>query len=130
MAADYRAEPTAKTPAIALEARAGTLRIAGICIPENADRVFSPLFEALERYAQQPAERTVVSIHLSFFNSSSAKYLLDVLKRMEDLHALGQSRVTLEWRHAPGDLDMMEAGRDYKSLLEFPVKLVEADEDH
>ncbi|MFN3876125.1 MAG: DUF1987 domain-containing protein [Flavobacteriales bacterium] len=127
MAADYRAEATAKTPSIALEARAGTLRIEGVCIPENADRVFAPLFEAIERYAQQPAPRTVVSIHLTFFNSSSAKYLLDVLKRVEDLHALGQTRATLEWYHAPGDLDMMEAGCDYKSLLEFPVRLVEQD---
>ncbi|MBK9176676.1 MAG: DUF1987 family protein [Flavobacteriales bacterium] len=71
-----------------------------------------------------PAPRTTVRVSLTYFNSSSAKYVLDLLKRLEDAHMAGATRAVLEWLHAPDDLDMMEAGRDYKSLLEFPVKLV------
>ncbi|MBK7946995.1 MAG: DUF1987 domain-containing protein [Flavobacteriales bacterium] len=108
-----------------LRGDSGTLTIAGCSIPENADRVFQPLHEAIERYAAAPAAKTVVRIALTYFNSSSAKCLLDVLKRFEDLHAAGATKVTLEWVHGPDDLDMKEAGVDYRSLLEFPVKLVE-----
>jgi hypothetical protein len=31
--------------------------------------------------------------------------------------------VVLEWWYAKGDLDMKEAGEDYRSLLDMPVKL-------
>lgn len=118
-------EATAKTPRIELLPAQGLLTIAGGCIPENADRVFGPVHEALARYAESPAPRTTVRIALTYFNSSSAKGILDVLKQLEDLHAAGKSKVTLEWVHSPNDLDMKEAGGDYRSLVEFPVKLVE-----
>lgn len=121
----YRSEPTDKAPLILLDPTAGLLEMSGCSIPENADRVYSPLFDAIEAYARAPLPRTVIRIGLTYFNSSTAKYLLDLLKRFEDLHAGGQSKVVMEWRHAPGDLDMKEAGADYRGLVEFPVKLVE-----
>ncbi|MBK8497458.1 MAG: DUF1987 domain-containing protein [Flavobacteriales bacterium] len=119
-------EGTAKTPAINFDPQAGTLWLGGCSIPENADRFFTPLLDLIETYSAAPAPRTTVRVELTYFNSSSAKYLLDLFKRLEDMHSSGASRVLLEWCHAPGDMDMVEAGNDYRSLLEFPVKLVEA----
>jgi len=112
---------TDKTPAVRLDSDTGDLSISGCSIPENADRFFSPLFDLVEVYAAKPAPRTTVHVRLSYFNSSSSKYLLDILKRLEDLHATGDSVVSMHWYHAAGDLDMEEAGHDYGSLLEFPV---------
>ena len=116
---------TDKTPAIRFDPGQGLLVIRGCSIPENADRFYSPLYDMIERYITKPAPRTTVRVELTYFNSSSAKYLLDMLKRLEDLHASAASQVTLEWHHSRGDHDMAEAGQDYRSLLEFPVKLVE-----
>lgn len=121
----YTTAATDKTPAIRLVPSEGLLEIMGSSIPENADRIFGPVFDALEAYAASPASRTTVRIGLSYFNSSTAKQLLDLLKRLEDLHADGSTKVTLEWHYALDDLDMKEAGEDYRSLLEFPVKLIE-----
>lgn len=115
---------TEKTPTVVLDKAAGRLSISGCSIPENADRFYSPLFDLVETYADAPAGRTLVNIRLTYFNSSSSKYLLDILKRLEDLHASGASEVRMEWHHAKGDLDMAEAGQDYRDLLEFPVEVV------
>lgn len=101
------------------------MEITGCSIMENADKAYGPFYEALEAYLASPAPRTTVRVSLTYFNSSSAKYVLDLLKRLEDAHMAGATKAVLEWHHGPDDLDMMEAGRDYKSLLEFPVKLVE-----
>ena len=120
----YRLAATDKTPLVELDAAQGVLRISGTSIPENADGFYAPLFDLVESYAAAPAQRTRISVALDYFNSSSAKYILDILKRMEDLHASGSSTVSMEWHHAQDDLDMEEAGRDYGELLEFPVKLV------
>lgn len=119
-----RLEATDKTPAVRFDPVNGTLDITGCSIHENADKFFSPLWDKVDAYAAQPAARTHVRISLNYFNSSSAKYLLDILKRLDDVHAAGTSKVSVEWVYEEGDLDMQEAGNDYKGLLEMPVKVV------
>jgi hypothetical protein len=115
---------TEKTPAISMDQATGELRMEGCSIPENADAFFGPLFLKVEAYCTGPAPETTVHITLTYFNSSSSKYLLDLFKLLEDLHATGRSNVRVLWHHMPDDLDMEEAGQDYRSLLEFPVELV------
>ncbi|HNR54338.1 MAG TPA: DUF1987 domain-containing protein [Flavobacteriales bacterium] len=122
---DLRLElsPTEKTPAVSVDGPSGRFAISGCSIPENADRFYSPLQDLAERYAKAPAARTTLRIELSYFNSSSSKYLLDLMKLLADVHASGASSVTVEWWYAKDDLDMKEAGEDYRSLLDVPVKL-------
>jgi len=114
-----------KTPYVLLDPAAGRLEVRGCSIHENADRFFLPLLDAVEAYAKAPAPRTRVVVALTYFNSSSAKYLLDLLKVLDEAHAAGLSQVELEWRYDEGDLDMQEAGEDFKGLLDLPVKVVE-----
>jgi hypothetical protein len=116
---------TDKTPSVLFDPQAGLLELTGCSIHENADKFFGPLFDQLELYCANPAKRTTVKLSLTYFNSSSAKYVLDLLKLLDEVHAGGAGQVQLEWRYEEGDLDMLEAGQDYKGLLEMPVKLIE-----
>ncbi len=116
---------TDKTPAVKFLPDEGSLEISGCSIHENADRFFRPLLDHVEIYARNPARTTLIRISLTYFNSSSAKYVLDLLKLLDETHVAGTSKVALEWCYEEGDLDMLEAGQDYKGLLEMPVRLVE-----
>lgn len=116
--------PTNKTPSVLFDTDLGLLELAGSSIHENADHFYRPLLEQLEAYTKAPAKHTVVRITLEYFNSSSAKYILELLKVLDEVHASGTGTVLLEWHHAEDDLDMAEAGEDYRSLLEMPVKLI------
>lgn len=116
-------DPTDKTPLVVFDPARGRLEIAGCSIHENSDRFFRPLIEALSASWHAPPAAIEVHVALDYFNSSSSKYLLDVLRMLEDMHVAGHSKVSMAWSHAEGDLDMEEAGRDYKALLEFPVKV-------
>ena len=117
---------TDHTPHVRIDTDAGTIAVAGCSVPENADGFFGPVQDQVERYAEKPARRTVVRVQLSYFNSSTSKYLLDIFKRLEDVHAAGTSRVQVQWVYEAGDLDMQEAGQDYRELLDLPVELVKA----
>lgn len=119
-----RLDATDKTPSVRFDPVKGSLEIAGCSIHENADKFYTPLWDMIDAYGQEPAARTHVRIALDYFNSSSAKYLLDILKRLDDMHAAGTSKVQVEWMYDEGDLDMQEAGNDYKGLLEMPVRVV------
>lgn len=115
---------TAKTPAVELEPATGVLSLTGCSVHENASGFFAQIYRELERYAAEPARETVVRVDLTYFNSTSAKYLLDILRLLEDAHVAGRSRVRMEWTCAEDDLDMQEAGSDFGQLLEFPVKVL------
>jgi len=127
MDTDLDLPATERTPAVELRSAEGLLSIHGCSIPENADRFYSPIQDRIEAYALHPRSKTMLRVALSYFNSSSSKYLLDLMKRLEDLHGSGRSQVTMEWQYTRGDLDMKEAGEDYKALVEFPVKVKEVD---
>jgi hypothetical protein len=117
---------TEKTPEVRFDPQQGLLELTGVAVHENADGFFGPILSALERYATAPAERTTIRVHMEYFNSSAAKYLLDMLRTLEDVHLAGRTKVRMSWVHAADDLDMQEAGNDYRMLLEFPVDLVVA----
>lgn len=115
---------TDKTPEIIFDQDAGVLELRGCSIHENAERFFRPLLEMAEDYALKPAPKTTVKLAMTYFNSSSSKYLLDLLKVLDEIHISGAGEVVLEWHYDREDLDMEEAGGDYKDLLEMPVTLV------
>lgn len=117
---------TDTTPEVLFDPQQGSLRIAGCSIPENAEGFFRPLLNRLEQYVAQPAGHTSVLIALRYFNSSTSKYLLDLLKLLNEVHLSGTGTVELEWRYEQDDLDMEEAGQDYRALLEMPVRVVAA----
>lgn len=116
--------PTAHTPEVQFDPASGRFSLRGCSIPENADAFFLPLLDLMTGYGQAPRPNTLLHIELSYFNSSTSKYLLDLFRFLEDLHASGRTRVAIEWYHEDGDLDMVEAGEDYRALLEIPVRLV------
>ncbi len=115
---------TDKTPYVRFAPGEGRMELRGCSIHENADRFFMPLIDAVEAYARSPRPRTTARIALTYFNSSSAKYLLDLLKVLDEIHAAGAGEVSVEWVYDEGDLDMQEAGEDFKDLLDLPLKLV------
>lgn len=119
-----RIERTDKTPEVDFDPGTGNFRFIGWSIHENSAAFFRPLLECVEAYVKQPQPRTLITISLEYFNSSSSKYILDMLRMWDDLQAGGQSSVELAWHYAEDDLDMQEAGRDYAALLDMPVRLV------
>ena len=115
---------TDKTPEILFDRDAGRLEMSGCSIHENAEGFFQPLLQMAEDYARTPAPLTTVKLAMTYFNSSSSKYLLDLLKILDEIHITGAGEVSMEWQYDRDDLDMEEAGGDYKNMLEMPVKLV------
>ena len=111
-----------KTPEIQFKPD-GLLFIGGRSIPENSLEFYQPMFLWLEEYAHAPAPQTVFRVQLEYFNTSSSKCLLDIFRRLEAIQASGKSKVNVEWKYEEEDEDMMEAGDDYKSIVNLPFSL-------
>jgi len=117
-------EGTPKTPTISLNSDNGTIEIKGRSIPENSIEFYKPIVDWLDEYAKAPKEKTVVSIQLEYFNTSSSKCILDVFKKLENLKK-GKNDVVINWYYEEDDEDMLEAGEDYESIIKVPFKMIE-----
>ncbi len=120
-------EGTPKTPSVRFDAKQGLVEIKGRSIPENSVEFYKPLVDWLEQYAGVPAERTVVNIHLEYFNTSSSKCILDVFKKLEAIHK-AKNEVLVNWYYEEDDEDMLEAGEDYESIIRIPFKMIEVED--
>jgi SiaC family regulatory phosphoprotein len=124
---NYSIEGTPKTPTITFDTDKGHLEIKGRSIPENSIEFYRPLVENLEKYSGSAKPSTNVVIALEYFNTSSSKCILDVFKKLENIHKNG-SAVTINWHYEEDDEDMLEAGEDYQAIINVPFKMVQISE--
>ena len=112
-------EGTAKTPQVAFHDSPLSMEISGRSIPENSIAFYTPLLEWVDQYLKVGG--TVdVSIRLEYFNTSSSKCLMDLLKRVEQSAA----EATVLWYYEEDDEDMLEAGEDYDAIIDMPFRLI------
>ncbi len=116
-------EGTGRTPEVSFNAQTGDLSISGRSIPENSIAFYQPLFDWLDAYIQVPCPETIFEFNLEYFNTSSSKCILDMLRKLE---ALSEKRhdTRVKWYFDEGDEDMEESGNDFKSLINLDIELV------
>ncbi|TRX70972.1 DUF1987 domain-containing protein [Carboxylicivirga sp. M1479] len=117
-------EATPKTPYLNFNATNGYFQIAGKSIPENPHNLFDPILEWLDDYTSNPLPETKVDIKLEYFNTSSSVFLLSVLKKLKALYKEGYE-TNICWYCDKKDDDMIEAGEDYQSIIDIPIKIIE-----
>jgi hypothetical protein len=115
-------EPSVKTPKISFDDGSGALEIEGRSIPENSTEFYKPVFEWLDAYIDAPSANTEFAFKLEYFNTSSSKCILDVLRKLEKLHING-NKVVVNWFYEEDDEDMKEAGENYQRIVSVPIQL-------
>jgi len=116
-------EGTGRTPYVSFDAQAGKLEISGRSIPENSITFYKPLFDWVDEYVQSPKDSTTVIFNLEYFNTSSSKCILDLLRKLETLKDTNNA-TEIKWYFDEGDEDMEESGNDFKSLINLDIELV------
>ncbi|MCC0805644.1 DUF1987 domain-containing protein [Methylobacterium sp. W2] len=106
---------TPRSPEVDFDFTAGRFRLSGESYPEDAAAFFGPLLQSLRTHlAASGSDPIVFEVALVYFNSSSAKALMNLFMRLEDAAGDGR-RVTIRWLHAEGDETIAEAGEDFAS---------------
>ncbi len=120
-------EGTKQSPLVDFNAELGKLELSGRSIPENSFEFYNPLLEWLGEYAKTPKEETVLKVYLEYFNTSSSKYILEVLKKLKEVLKVDGVQVKVDWCYDEDDEEMMETGEDYEDVtgLEFDYHEIE-----
>ncbi len=119
----YQIRPSRNTPDIILTPE-GSMRIKGRSIHENVAEFYEPLLDWADEYVLEPPPLTCVDIQLEYFNSASAKYIIQLLQRLQ-MVTLKNKKFLVNWFYEVGDDDILERGEYFSSVLDIPFKYIE-----
>lgn len=104
----------------------GMLEIEGRSITEDPFSFWQPLLEWVEEYLKKPAASTQLTIFLEYTNSSSNKYVNEILRKFEDSHARG-AKIKVIWKYEEDDESILQLGEDLQGITGLPFEFVEVD---
>jgi hypothetical protein len=122
-------EATVKSPAISFDPTKMVFEISGESRPEHAAKFYEPVIQWLEALQRELVEqkksesKATFLFKLSYFNSISAKFILDILKVFESFSS-AKSVVTVHWYYDKRDEDMKESGEEFAPLVNLPFEFI------
>lgn len=126
---DFHIDATARTPKISLDGAASTMLIAGESYPEDVTIFYNQLTDALNQHFATSPKALKVEIKLTYFNSSSARALMELLDLLDE-QAEGGIAVTVDWYCDPDDDITREFAEDIAADIEaITVTLHDLDAD-
>lgn len=115
---------TTKTPDVLFDLQTGVLDIKGMSCAEFALEFYRPVFEWVDSYQKDPEKKTIVNFQLKYFNTSSAKCLLQLLERFSAMRRKGLE-VEINWFYIKNDEQMIQDGENYSEILDLPFNMIE-----
>ena len=127
-------EATEKTPRIILDPYNDNYEISGISRPENVREFYYPVINWLNEFEKEVLNKKVLkfdekhplnfNFKMNYFNSSSAKFLYDVMGELVKFHKKNHV-IRILWYFEKEDEDMKYAGEEMSELLEIPFQFIE-----
>jgi hypothetical protein len=124
---------TKSTPEIIFSPEENKFIIRGASSPEDVRALYYPVVDWIKIFVDDFIEGEypgytresplVFNIDLSYFNSSSAKFLFDILTELKRLIDANKP-VVVQWLYDNDDPDQKEAGIDMSSLVGIGFKFI------
>ena len=112
------------TPLISFNAQNGKFLVSGMSRPEDVTKIYNPVIDWINNYAQNPAPETTVDFKYAYFNTASARKIYEVLAAFDEINSSGKSKVIINWHYDEPDIDMKMAGEEYDELLELNLNFI------
>lgn len=121
-------EKQPNTLKIILDKENKTFTFEGRSLPENTVKFFEPVIKWLKEYREDPVGDIEVDMNFIYFNTSSAKLLLEVLRIFETIYKAGND-MKIIWHYMTEDYDIQEAGEEYSTMVSMPFEYIEHPEE-
>jgi hypothetical protein len=126
--------PKPTSPEIHFSPDKNIFLLRGISSPEDVRELYYPVIEWVNIFVNSILEQKItkysadfplkIQIDFDYFNSSSAKFLYDILFDLKRVSSLNIPLI-VEWIYDEEDIDMLDAGSDIALLteMEFTYKI-------
>jgi len=122
-------DQTSSSPRVMLDPEKKIFEISGESRPPDVGSFYGEILTWMDDYSghilksQEGREPIVFSFDLEYFNSSSAKYILDLCKLLSSIRSKGKE-VEVKWHYENDDMDMLEVGREMSRMAKLPFEFV------
>ncbi len=116
-------ESSELTPEVILDKESNVFIFRGKSLPENPLGFYKPILNWIDEYAMEPNANTEVNFMMIYFNTSSSKVFLDIMKKFEAINRSGSS-CSINWYYKDDDEEMLEAGEIYSERVSLPFNLL------
>ena len=117
-------DPENDTPLVDFKLN-GELRLEGKSFPEDPYRFYDPIFQWIKEFRVDCPPAINLTVRLDYFNTSTGKLVLYLFKIFENIHMSGASKIKIIWLYNKNDEDMLESGKDYRSMIDVPFESIE-----
>ena len=114
---------TKNTLGVNFDGATGNLELVGSSYPENTTEFFKPLIDWIQKYFLEVTGKLTLTIKIDYLNSSSIKYLSDMVDKLENYSKSGGA-VEINWHHKDDDEDIKEMGEEIKEDVSFPFNII------
>ena len=127
-------EPTFNSPSVILDPESNQFDFSGESRPENVRKFYLPILEWLDSFAKEQSEMgssarsssLLVRFNFEYFNSTSAKYILDIFKALNVLNDIG-IEILVKWLYEEDDEDMLEVGEEMSRMSKLDFEYINTD---
>ncbi len=114
---------TTETPSVRMDVSGAVVELEGNSYPENAFEFYQQIFDWIDEYFKSGSDRLRAVFRLNYFNTSSAKCMLNFMTLLQKYH--GQDKmISVEWFYEEDDDDMLEIGKAFSVDFTMPFQLV------
>ena len=123
-------ESTIKTPKVVLDLEQRRFEFSGESRPENVLAFYDPILKWMNEFGEElkkqedKSEPYEFNFNFEYFNSLSAKYILDLCKKIKRIQSEGNN-LTVKWHYDTDDDDMLEVGNEMSKILQLPFEFIE-----
>lgn len=124
---------TIATPKVIFDIQNNDFELKGCSRPEDVRDFYVPIIEWLQELKATASDELkskftkeqpiVFKFIFDYFNSSSAKFILDILVLINEIHESGLS-LRIDWFHDENDEDMKEVGEELSEVVDLPFEYV------
>ncbi|MBL4655056.1 MAG: DUF1987 domain-containing protein [Bacteroidia bacterium] len=97
------------------------LEISGSSLPLDAKEFYQPIIHWINQYANAYLKNIKVVFQLNYFNTASARYLLDIMVGVDGFITDGKNAKIL-WYYDKDDFEMLESGEEFAELVAVPFE--------
>lgn len=114
--------PTAKTPEVLFDAE-GTLSIKGRAMALNRTAPSEKLLDCIDRYLQNPARTTTITISLEYLNSFGTQIIVAIIRKLSVVTKEGKI-LLVKWYYDEEDDDILERGHHIAETFDVPIEFI------
>ncbi|MHC1703768.1 MAG: DUF1987 domain-containing protein [Tenuifilaceae bacterium] len=124
-------EPTEFTPRINFDPENNIFEISGFSRPENVIGFYRPVLKWLDEYYDNILSKNIdynksvltINLKMTYFNSASSKFILDVLLEFMKYHSKGND-IVINWYYEDGDDEIQESGEEISDMLGYTFNFI------